>query len=108
MTTSPISSADAEAAEPATAGPSALGRSEVGVAAVAGAGGFFAYLGAVASGLSVDDRGEFQMMTSLLGHIHSTGPEVPAGPGEVFPEWMIELATTGFAGVAMRVGRTRC
>ncbi|GMQ93460.1 MAG: hypothetical protein BMS9Abin12_0937 [Acidimicrobiia bacterium] len=61
-----------------------LDRWDVIVASVVGVIVFLLYLRTIAPGLLVDDSGEFQTMTRLLGHTHPTGYEVYTVLGRVF------------------------
>lgn len=71
-----------------------LDRKDAIVATIVGLVVFLAYLRTIAPGLLLDDSGEFQTMTSLLGHTHPTGYEVYTVMGRIFSTVPIgDLAT---------------
>jgi len=83
--------ADTAVSEPKGVG---LDRTDAIVATIVGLVVVLAYLRTIAPGLLIDDSGEFQTMTRLLGHTHPTGYEVYTVMGRIFSTVPIgDLAT---------------
>jgi hypothetical protein len=84
LNTSLTSSAEASPVEADESSRRILDRWDAVIAIVVGVIIFGVYLRTIAPGLLVDDSGEFQTMTRLLGHTHPTGYEVYTLLGRVF------------------------
>lgn len=80
QTSSPEESPHLEEKRPVVA----LDRTDAAIATVVGLVVFLVYLRTIAPGLLIDDSGEFQTMTRLVGHMHPTGYEVYGLLGRAF------------------------
>lgn len=84
MTICRRSSPDAELGGSSTRAGAGLGRADAVVAGLVFLATFLLYLRTLAPGLLIDDSGEFQAMTRLMGHTHPTGYEVYTLVSRVF------------------------
>jgi hypothetical protein len=81
---SQVSSPDVELGGSSARAGAGLDRVDAVVAGLVALATFLLYLRTLAPGLLIDDSGEFQAMTRLLGHTHPTGYEVYTVVGRVF------------------------